>query len=286
MSETPAEPRRFAYGDDPSQFGELHLPEGTPRGVVVVIHGGFWRAAYDLTLGTPLAASLAARGLGGVEPGVPAGRHRAGRRRRSAADARRRRGGPRPAARPRPGPRHGAHPRALRGRPPRRVGRLARPLRAVARRRRTSPVWSRRPACSTCARPTTPGWAAAPPRRSSATRPTAADAAGRPRAAGAPRRAAGLRARPRRHDRADRASPRGTSRGRPRPARARGSRPSTATTSRWSTPAPPPGHDAGRPGRPGLTGSAARARADGGARSGQAALAEVLGDREGGRGGR
>ena len=34
---------RFAYGDDPSQFGELSLPSGTPRGVVVVIHGGFWK---------------------------------------------------------------------------------------------------------------------------------------------------------------------------------------------------------------------------------------------------
>ncbi|QCW52369.1 prolyl oligopeptidase family serine peptidase [Nocardioides dongxiaopingii] len=53
---------RTAYGADPSQFGELHLPAGTPRGVVVVIHGGFWRAAYDHTLGTPLAASLAAAG--------------------------------------------------------------------------------------------------------------------------------------------------------------------------------------------------------------------------------
>jgi acetyl esterase/lipase len=53
---------RIAYGEDPSQFGELHLPDGTPRGVVVVIHGGFWRAAYDLTLGTPLAAALAAEG--------------------------------------------------------------------------------------------------------------------------------------------------------------------------------------------------------------------------------
>ena len=30
--------------------------------MVVVIHGGFWKAAYDLSLGRPLAASLAARG--------------------------------------------------------------------------------------------------------------------------------------------------------------------------------------------------------------------------------
>lgn len=53
---------RIAYGDDPSQFGDLHLPEGEPRGVVVVVHGGFWLAQYDYTLGTPLAESLAAAG--------------------------------------------------------------------------------------------------------------------------------------------------------------------------------------------------------------------------------
>ncbi|WP_370290910.1 alpha/beta hydrolase family protein [Nocardioides sp.] len=52
------------YGDDPSQYGELFLPDPVrkPRGVVVVIHGGFWRAEYDASLGTPLAADLAARG--------------------------------------------------------------------------------------------------------------------------------------------------------------------------------------------------------------------------------
>ena len=55
-------PERLAYGDDPDQFGELTLPAGTPRGVVVVIHGGFWKAAYDLDLGRPLAASLAEHG--------------------------------------------------------------------------------------------------------------------------------------------------------------------------------------------------------------------------------
>ncbi len=50
------------YGDDPSQFAELTLPDGTPRGVVVVIHGGFWKAAYDLSLGRPLAADLVRHG--------------------------------------------------------------------------------------------------------------------------------------------------------------------------------------------------------------------------------
>ncbi|MCW2739112.1 alpha/beta hydrolase [Nocardioides sp.] len=51
-----------AYGDDPSQLAELHRPEGRSRGVVVVIHGGFWKSAYDLTLGQPLARALVAEG--------------------------------------------------------------------------------------------------------------------------------------------------------------------------------------------------------------------------------
>ncbi len=50
------------YGADPSQFAELHRPTGPSRGVVVVIHGGFWKSAYDYTLGQPLARSLAAEG--------------------------------------------------------------------------------------------------------------------------------------------------------------------------------------------------------------------------------
>lgn len=50
------------YGDDPSQYGELTLPSGRPRGTVVVIHGGFWKAAYGLELGRPLAVDLAGRG--------------------------------------------------------------------------------------------------------------------------------------------------------------------------------------------------------------------------------
>lgn len=52
----------ITYGDDPSQFGELYRPTGPSRGVVVVIHGGFWKSGYDLTLGQPLALSLADEG--------------------------------------------------------------------------------------------------------------------------------------------------------------------------------------------------------------------------------
>jgi acetyl esterase/lipase len=61
-SPAPTDRQRRAYGDDPSQLGELRLPEGTPHGVVVVIHGGFWKAEYDLSLGTPLAEDLTSRG--------------------------------------------------------------------------------------------------------------------------------------------------------------------------------------------------------------------------------
>lgn len=50
------------YGDDPAQRAELTRPATTSRGVVVVIHGGFWRQQYDLSLGRPLAAALAAAG--------------------------------------------------------------------------------------------------------------------------------------------------------------------------------------------------------------------------------
>ncbi|SDJ06862.1 Acetyl esterase/lipase [Frankineae bacterium MT45] len=56
-------PRRYPYGEGPSQFGELYLPTGERRpGTVVVIHGGFWRSRYNLGLGRPLAIDLAARG--------------------------------------------------------------------------------------------------------------------------------------------------------------------------------------------------------------------------------
>ncbi|MFD1237097.1 alpha/beta hydrolase, partial [Pseudonocardia benzenivorans] len=58
-------PIRLAYGSDPSQFGELSLPpDGVDvRGTVVVVHGGFWRARYDLALGRPLATTLASSGF-------------------------------------------------------------------------------------------------------------------------------------------------------------------------------------------------------------------------------
>ncbi len=50
------------YGEHPAQVGELFAPAGSPRGVAVVIHGGFWRAAYDRHLMDDLCADLAAAG--------------------------------------------------------------------------------------------------------------------------------------------------------------------------------------------------------------------------------
>ncbi|QRP50880.1 alpha/beta hydrolase [Amycolatopsis sp. FDAARGOS 1241] len=55
--------RTVGYGPEPSQVGELYLPEGPgPFPVVVLVHGGFWTALYDRRQLTPLADDLLARG--------------------------------------------------------------------------------------------------------------------------------------------------------------------------------------------------------------------------------
>lgn len=55
---------KYHYGDDPSQWGELFLPDtAVPKGLVVVIHGGYWRSQYGAELGEPLARDLAAHGM-------------------------------------------------------------------------------------------------------------------------------------------------------------------------------------------------------------------------------
>ncbi|MGN6605884.1 MAG: alpha/beta hydrolase family protein [Jatrophihabitans sp.] len=54
---------RHSYGNHAAQFGDLYLPEHRSHaGVVVVLHGGFWLAEYDLDYGAPLAKDLAGRG--------------------------------------------------------------------------------------------------------------------------------------------------------------------------------------------------------------------------------
>jgi acetyl esterase/lipase len=76
-------PLRAAYGPAADQFLEVTLPppvperngsavlSGHPAGdepapVVVVLHGGFWRAPYGIELARPLAADLAGRGWAAV----------------------------------------------------------------------------------------------------------------------------------------------------------------------------------------------------------------------------
>jgi len=55
---------RVAYGVHPLAFGDLRLPKGDgPFPVVVVIHGGCWRAQYDLAHIAPLAAALGEAGV-------------------------------------------------------------------------------------------------------------------------------------------------------------------------------------------------------------------------------
>src|SRR5437762_14203815 len=60
----PAADRRLAYGPDPNHFGDLRLPAGAgPHPVAIVLHGGFWRARYDLLHIGHLCAALTARGI-------------------------------------------------------------------------------------------------------------------------------------------------------------------------------------------------------------------------------
>jgi acetyl esterase/lipase len=61
----PAPDATVGYGRDAEQIADLRRPAprpGPPRPLVVVIHGGFWRAGYDRTHTDPLAAELVARG--------------------------------------------------------------------------------------------------------------------------------------------------------------------------------------------------------------------------------
>ena len=54
--------RALAYGGDPNQLIELYTTEGRPDAVVVFLHGGFWRDAYDRVHARPLANALVEHG--------------------------------------------------------------------------------------------------------------------------------------------------------------------------------------------------------------------------------
>jgi len=58
--------QRLAYGSDPNQFGDLRLPKAVkakPSAVVMNIHGGYWRAEYDLAHAGHSCAALTQQGI-------------------------------------------------------------------------------------------------------------------------------------------------------------------------------------------------------------------------------
>jgi acetyl esterase/lipase len=64
----PPADKRVSYGSDPNQFFDLRLPSGKnqnkgPSPLVVNIHGGYWRARYNLDHTGHLCAALTAKGL-------------------------------------------------------------------------------------------------------------------------------------------------------------------------------------------------------------------------------
>jgi acetyl esterase/lipase len=70
MSETiltlaaPAADMRIRYGADLNQFADLRLPKTDgPHPLAINIHGGFWRAKYDLAHAGHLCAALTAKGI-------------------------------------------------------------------------------------------------------------------------------------------------------------------------------------------------------------------------------
>jgi acetyl esterase/lipase len=57
---------RIAYGPDANQFFDLRLPKSKGKGpfpLVINIHGGFWRARYNLDHAGHLCAALTAKGM-------------------------------------------------------------------------------------------------------------------------------------------------------------------------------------------------------------------------------
>ncbi len=64
----PPADQRIAYGDHPLQFGDLRLPAGanpphSPYPLAIFVHGGYWRARYDLAYFGHCCADLTKRGI-------------------------------------------------------------------------------------------------------------------------------------------------------------------------------------------------------------------------------
>jgi acetyl esterase/lipase len=67
VAPAPPADERVVYGDEPQQFGDLRLPHLSkgqrPYPVVLAIHGGFWRAGFDLIYMGHLCEGLRAAGV-------------------------------------------------------------------------------------------------------------------------------------------------------------------------------------------------------------------------------
>lgn len=66
--EPPTPQDQWAYGDRPDQVADLFFPGRPEHRTVVLIHGGFWRPAYDRSHLRPIAASLTDAGFPVVIP--------------------------------------------------------------------------------------------------------------------------------------------------------------------------------------------------------------------------
>lgn len=76
--EGPLPLRTLAYGPADHQVYELHAPTGEARALLVLVHGGFWRAPWDRTHLRPLAGALVEQGYAValveyVRSGMPGG---------------------------------------------------------------------------------------------------------------------------------------------------------------------------------------------------------------------
>lgn len=64
IATAPQANHRIFYGEDPSQFGDLFLPEGPgPHPLVVFFHGGWWRSLIGLDYTNHLCKQLANDGI-------------------------------------------------------------------------------------------------------------------------------------------------------------------------------------------------------------------------------
>jgi acetyl esterase/lipase len=65
LTDPPPEPgERHVYGPEPLQFGDLRRPPGPgPHPLLIVVHGGAWKATYNLTHAGHMCAALSAEGF-------------------------------------------------------------------------------------------------------------------------------------------------------------------------------------------------------------------------------